>query len=226
MTTDWARAGNADVTADSYAAANGGMAPIIVMADSNGSATVDTECVNSSRGNAEMYLTVDVPAFIRKRYKTATGPSKWAVGGLSEGGMCGLMLTLRHPDVSETFLDLGGLPVPRSSDGTEEGSAARDLFGGDEAAFDAHEPLDILRKQRFPRIAGWFVVGTKDPDPLAAQNELVPAARAAGIQVCSVFIPGGEHSFAVWSAAFADSIGWLGTRLGLSDEPVACPNTG
>jgi hypothetical protein len=38
-----------------------------------------------------------------------------------------------------------------------------------------------------------------------------------------VTIPGGEHTFAVWSAAFRDSLPWIAARLGISDEPRTCP---
>ena len=82
---DWTVAGNADTTADAFAAEHEGRAPIIVMPDPNGFLTEDTECVNSKFGNAETYLTVDVPAFARSEFGAATGADSLAIAGLSAG---------------------------------------------------------------------------------------------------------------------------------------------
>src|SRR5437764_13987889 len=47
---DWVDGGMAKVTADRWASGHGGVAPIVVMPDVNGSAFADTECVDSARG--------------------------------------------------------------------------------------------------------------------------------------------------------------------------------
>ncbi len=219
-TDNWTQGGFADVTSDAYAAQHGGRAPILVMADNNGSDTADTECV----GPVEQYLTVDVPAFAKRRFGTATAPPQWAIGGLSEGGVCGLMLTLRHPEVYRTFLDFGGLLGPRSGEGNSVGSTVSDLFGGNQAEFDAHEPLDIMAKTEFPQLGGWFEVGSDDADPLAAQRELVPAATKARLTVCSVVVPGGEHTFQMWKQAFQDALPWTAARLGIGPPVRKCPH--
>jgi S-formylglutathione hydrolase FrmB len=223
QTSDWTRAGLADVTSDTFASKHDGKAPIIVMADENGSLTGDTECVDGPRGNAETYLTVDVPAFVTTRFATATAPQQWAVGGLSEGGTCGLVLALRHPDQFRTFLDFGGLIGPRSGENDVVGTTVKDLYDGDEAEFRAHEPLDLMQQQRFPELAGWFEVGTDDSAPLGAIEQLVPVARQAGIAVCFRKVPGGEHTFQVWSESYRDALPWLSKRLGLTKGEVECP---
>src|SRR5207302_1337509 len=45
----WVRAGEAVATANRYAAAHGGVAPILAFVDENGSFLADTECVDSGR---------------------------------------------------------------------------------------------------------------------------------------------------------------------------------
>ena len=72
---DWTRGGLADVTSDAYAATHGGVAPVLVMADSNGSIDADTQCV----GDAEAYLAEDVPAFVAAPIRG--GARGEAVGG-------------------------------------------------------------------------------------------------------------------------------------------------
>ena len=219
-TDNWTQGGLADVTSDAYAATHLGLAPVLVMADNNGSDTADTECV----GKAEQYLTVDVPRFVGARFGTAVTPAKWAIGGLSEGGMCGLMLSLRHPEQYLTFLDYGGLLGPREADANNIGDTVRTYFNGDQAEFGAHEPLDILRTGRFDRLGGWFEVGSDDADPFAAQQALVPAAKRAGVTTCSVVVPGGEHTFEVWTEAFKSSLPWVAARLGIGPPVFECPH--
>lgn len=186
----------------------------------NGTDTADTECV----GPVEQYLTVDVPAFAIRHYNTATRPEQWAIGGLSEGGMCGLMLGVRHPERFRTFLDFGGLLGLRSGDDNSIGSTVSDLFRDNQADFDAHEPLAILQKGTFPELGGWFEVGSDDPAPLQAQRELVPAAQAAKVAMGSVIVPGGEHTFPVWKQAFQDALPWTAARLGIGRPVAKCPH--
>lgn len=220
---DWLDGGQAAATADAYAAAHGGMAPILVMPDVNGTIDGDSECVDGPGGKVETYLTVDVPGFVEQVFHTAPPGRGWAVAGLSEGGSCSLMLALRHPDLFATFGDYAGLAGPRAGDtNADTDSAVSQLFGGSEQAFAAHEPADLLAARRFPELGGWFEVGDADPEPAAAADTLVPAARRAGISTCEVVVPGGGHTFALFSQAFSDSLPWMAGRLG-AGPPVACP---
>jgi S-formylglutathione hydrolase FrmB len=220
---DWTVAGDADVTADAYAAAHSGRAPIIVMVDPNGFETADTECVNSSFGNAETYLTVDVPAFARTALGASSGPHALAIAGLSAGGTCSIMLALRHPAEFDTFATFSGFAAPTYlNDGIPE--TVKILFGGSRQRFDEHDPLLLLRGQRFPGLAGWFEVGDQDTVPHRAQALLVPAAKAAGIDTCARVVSGG-HDSAVWRQAFADALPWLAWRLGLGSNKPNVPAT-
>jgi S-formylglutathione hydrolase FrmB len=110
---DWTRGAQVDVVSDRWAVDHGGLAPIIVMPDANGSFTADTQCLNGRRGNAETYLVDDVHRFVVDTYGARTDRTGWTVGGLSEGGYCALNLTASHPDVFATFLDFGGSGPPR-----------------------------------------------------------------------------------------------------------------
>ncbi len=70
--SDWTRAGYADTTSTAFANRHHGVAPILVIPDNNGS-VVDTECSNTSLGNAETYLTADVPDYMTSEFNAATG---------------------------------------------------------------------------------------------------------------------------------------------------------
>lgn len=218
--SDWTRAGDADVTADAFARAHDGLAPIIVLPDANGSFLADSECLDGEHGNIETYLTVDVPAFVVERFGASDDPQRWAVGGASMGGMCAVMLSLRHPDRFRTYVDVAGFVGPRSGDSNRVGDTVRDLFGGDRAAFLAHEPLALLQTRDYPETGAWYAVGTDDPVPIAAIERLAPASRAAGIATCVDEIEG-DHTFVTFGALLERAFPWLMTRLGLAQPSAA-----
>jgi S-formylglutathione hydrolase FrmB len=214
--TDWVEGGQAQKTADAWASHHGGVAPVLVMPDINGTATGDTECVDSPLGRVETYLTVDVPATVRADLDTAAPGPAWAVAGLSEGGSCAVMLALRHPDLFGSFGDFSGLAGPRVGEtNSDTADTVAQLFGGSPPDFTAHEPADLLATTRFPHTGGWFEVGALDAEPLAASRQLAPLAAAAGVTTCLVVVPDGEHTFDVWRAALRQSLPWLASRVGL-----------
>jgi S-formylglutathione hydrolase FrmB len=203
--TNWTEGGAGPAAADAWAGQHGGVAPVLVMPDINGSFTADTECVDSPLGNVETYLTLDLPGAVVARLGTRPPGRAWAVAGLSEGGSCALMLALRHPDLFTAFGDYSGLAGPRVGDtNADTASTISELFGGSRQAFEAHEPADLLADPgtRFHDLGGWFEVGSADADPLAAARQLAPMAARAGIDTCLVVVPGGGHTFDVWRPAF------------------------
>ncbi|MGX7678832.1 alpha/beta hydrolase [Jatrophihabitans sp. DSM 45814] len=220
---DWTRAGFANQTASEFAQAHNGVAPILVMPDANGSDNADTECVDSSRGNADTYLSVDVPAYVRSTFDAKTGPDSLAIGGLSAGGMCATMLALRHPAIYSTFADYAGLTSPTVGETVDPQDTINQLFNGSSAAYAAHDPLQLLASKSYPGMAGWFEVGTEDSGPLAAQRQLAPLARQAGIGTTAIEVPGGAHNFDFFARAFADSLPFLSYRLGLTGSPAGLP---
>ena len=161
-------------------------------------------------------LPSDVPAAVRANLGTLPPGPAWAVAGLSEGGSCAIMLALRHPGLFATFGDFSGLAGPRVGETNDDtADTVAQLFGGSQQAFAAHEPADLLATGRFPHTGGWFEVGDLDDEPLAAAQQLVPLATAAGIATCLVVVPDGDHTFDLWSAAFRQSLPWTAQRLGL-----------
>jgi S-formylglutathione hydrolase FrmB len=215
---DWTRAAFVDQTAQAYALDHAGKAPILVMPDVNGSYTGDTECVDSSLGRLETYLTEDVPAYMRKTFHASTGPQTMALAGLSAGGMCAVMLTLRHPDLYTAFGDYAGLTSPTVGAAVDPVQTTAALFGGNRDEYNEHDPLWLLKNRKFSDIAGWFEVGLGDGEALAAERELVPLARAAGVLTCVKEIPG-QHDYTVFAQAFKDSYPWLSYRLKSGPEP-------
>lgn len=206
---DWLRGGGALAVANAWAAAHGGRAPIMVLADSNGSGFGDTECVDGPRGNAATYLGVDVRNYVHQRFGVPLNGGAWAIGGLSEGGTCALEMASLHPDRFQTFADFSG--DPRPSLGTVARTVS-ELYGGSWLAFAQHNPAHWFRYDAAHGLQGVIAAGSDDHHYLSAEQRVVAVARADGLPVALDVVNGG-HSFRVWRHAIADAFPWLVARL-------------
>lgn len=209
---DWLNGGKLAQTMDNFARDHAGLAPVVVVADGTGSAIANPLCVDSPLGNVDTYLSRDVPDWIDATLQVDRNRAHWAIGGLSYGGTCSIQMATNHPDVYPTFLDLSGQREPTLGD---RDRTVQQAFDGDSAAFTAINPLDLLESRRYPGSAGIFVVGADDEDYKPGQQEMYDAAKAAGMDVQYVEVPGG-HSFAVWSEGLRRELPWLATRTELT----------
>lgn len=208
---DWLTEGHLAQAANAFAAQHGGAAPVIVMPDINGSKHADSECVTVAGADVEQYLTVQVPDYLRTHLPAERGQLRLTVAGLSEGGMCSAMLALRHPSEYPLFGDMSGLGRPTVGRTDDPALTVQDIFGGSAAAYDAHDPLWILARQKFPGLAGWFVCGQGDVHTCTAQKLLAPAARAAGVAV-TTSVAAGKHDWQLWSTALPHFLAWMWGR--------------
>lgn len=235
---DWPTAGGAQRTADEFAAAHGGNAPILVFVDTSGQFSNDTECVNGPRGMAADHLTKDVVPFVTSTFSASPDPSRWGIVGWSAGGTCAVMTTVMHPELFQTFVDMDGQVGPNA--GSEPQTIAR-LFGGDAAAFAHFDPATVVRKHGpYTGVAGWFAVSENGPvvhqpaqagaatnvqppdnpeSHTAVASYLCAMVSAAGIE-CSVVPHGGDHTFPSAAEVFAAALPWLAGRLHTPGVPA------
>ena len=208
---DWITSTQLPQTMDAFAAAHNGLAPIVVVADPIADELGNTLCVDSPQGNADTYLSVDVPSWITTHLQASTDPSQWAVMGFSFGGTCALQLALTHPQQFPTFLAMSAQAEPTIGSRTETLSR---FFGGNADAFAAHNPEDILRAHDFPGLAGAFVVGADDSEYRPGVEHLYDTATSAGIDT-DLYEPSGGHSFDLWRRGLEHYLPWLAqhTRL-------------
>ena len=216
-TWDWLRGGGALGTANRWAAMHHGWAPALVFPDANGHGNGDTECVDSVRGNAETYLTIDVPAFMRAHFGVAMNAGSWAVVGLSEGGTCALELASRHPGTFATFGDFSGdaAPITHSLELT-----LKNLFAGSMTAYQSHVPAHWFAFDAAHGVEGDIAVGSGDQGSLRMEQRVVQAAEAAHLHVVFDVIPHGGHDFHTWAVALKDAFPWIVTRLDTQTRPV------
>ena len=227
---DWVRNGHADAVADRYAAAHGGRAPVLVLADVSGSMGNDTECVDGPRGRSATYATDDLPSYVESAFGTRRDPGGWAIAGWSMGGTCAIGLTAAYPDRFHTFLDIAGDLTPNA--GTAQATLER-LYGGDTAARDRFDPVTAMRAHgRYPGVAGVFVDGVRTggtgglggladqmigddsaPQGPEPSSILCPEARRHGIG-CEVVDSGLPHQWQLAEQEFRGHFDWLAGRLG------------
>lgn len=210
--SDWLRKSTVLATLSAFAKRRAGAAPIVVMPDINGGLHADTECVSTAHGNVEQYLAQDVPDYVRAHFPAAPQPARWAVGGVSEGGMCSLLLALRYPQRFPTFVDLSGLARPTLGPTDDPPRTVAGLFHGSWAAYRQHDPLWLLHRRRYPALAGWLSAGAADTRTRDALQRVAAAARRAGIRIQQQTEPGG-HGWGAWDQAFRQCLPWLWTRL-------------
>jgi S-formylglutathione hydrolase FrmB len=236
--SDWLRAGNAMKTIDDLAATHDGNAPVFVFVDSGGAFNNDTECVNGSRGNAADHLTKDVVPFMVSRFGVSPEPANWGIVGWSMGGTCAVDLTVMHPELFSSFVDIAGNMGPDA--GTKAQTIAR-LFGGNADAWAAFDPATVIaRHGSYTGVSGWFDISSTNPpkrhrgvsvtdagevglgergfiepptEQTVAAHTLCQLGRANGIN-CAVVAQPGKHDWPFASNAFAEALPWLAGRLG------------
>jgi poly(3-hydroxybutyrate) depolymerase len=177
-------------TLNSMAAANRGLGPIVLTIDQIGSPTKNPLCIDSPAGKVHTYVMTDVVNFIRTSLHVAPGRRYWAVGGYSNGGECALSFGAKHPDVFGSILDISG------EIGPSLGSPSTTLrlgFGGNTAAYDAEQPLNIMKLTHYSDMLAIFTSGAKDTvyTPQGAIAEA--AAKSAGMTTARFIGPGVGH---------------------------------
>ncbi len=235
---DWVRVGHILPEVDAYAAQHGRWAPVLVFVDTNGTFTNDTECVNGPRDNAAAHVVQDVPPYIDKTF--GTSDAGWAIAGFSMGGTCAVDLSVLHPALFGTFVDIAGDIGPNA--GNKQQTIQR-LYGGDARQWAAFDPRTVMAAHGpYSGVAGLFYAFaptgptgmwtgdqmpdavTPDPAPqsekgggvavhIGAAQALYASARKADI-ASALYVSRGNHTWQAAAGAFVTAIPWLFDRLG------------
>jgi enterochelin esterase-like enzyme len=213
--------GNPDVqyiatVLDEYAAKNKGLAPIVIVADQLGDPDLDPVCSDTAKlGNAETFITQDVPAWARANLRIDQDPAHWVIAGYSNGGGCAFKYGAKYPEIWGNVLDISGEEYPGSE---EPDQVITNLFGGDAAAFEAQKPEAILKSgdHKYPDTTAIFTVGGNDPTFIPEAQGSSDAAKAAGWNTTYYVIPGAGHVVDALEGGFEKGFEILYPRLGLS----------
>jgi enterochelin esterase-like enzyme len=119
-------------------------ATIVVFIDTLGSPYGDTQCADMYDGSQsfETYISHTVVEFVDHGWRTIADSRARGIMGMSAGGFCASMLTLRHPDVFSISISFSGYFMAGSS-----GPTAQKPFG-DEAGIQSHSPIVLAGQTR------------------------------------------------------------------------------
>lgn len=199
---------------DTYAAKNGGLAPIVVVADQIGPDQNDTLCLDSSRyGKVETYIMKDVLDYATTHLNILRDSKHWTIAGYSNGGQCAISLGAKHPDVFGNILDISGEEYPGAED--PAGNLAA-VFNGNEAAYDAQKPVNILARTTYKDTTAIFTVGGNDRTYIPAAEIVSAAAEKAGMATTYYVVPNAGHVEDALLGGLDKGFEVLYPRLGLS----------
>lgn len=199
---------------DRYSAAHQGLAPIVIVADQLGDPTVDTLCLDTPRyGKVETYVNTDVVAWARAHLNILTDRADWTIAGYSHGGQCAIAFAAKHPDLWGNVLDISGEEYP----GAEHAAKTlKEIFAGNQAAYDAQKPAIILSHNHYPDTTAIFTVSTNDPGFMPGVKRVAAAASAAGMHVTYHEVLNGGHVVGALNGGLEEGFAVLYPRLGLS----------
>lgn len=210
---DWLTGGALRTRMDEFASGHGGVAPVVVVADPNGTQSANTLCLDSQIARADTYLAVDVPAWISATLDVDPAHSQWAVGGFSFGATCALQMGTRHPDLYRSVLAFSSELEPALA--KERQKTIDAAYAGDTAAFDRETPLARMSHERFDSSAVYFAAGERDPEFVGYMDTLADAARNAGFTVEARQVQHAGHSWDTPSRGMADGLEFLASRWGI-----------
>ena len=196
---------------DPMAAANNGLAPIIVNPDQLGDDSKDPLCLDTSMGNVETYIMKDVVPWVKSHFTVSSNPKDWTILGFSNGGMCAAYFGAKYPEVFGNFVDLSG----DEYQGVDDKSVLKRIFNGDEAAYRAVWPQTIMGETKYPDSVGVFAVGQNDTEAQPGVKRTYEAAVAAGIQASYTEIPDSSHDNVALDGGLTKAYDTLYPRWGL-----------
>jgi enterochelin esterase-like enzyme len=202
---------------DELAAENKGLAPIVIVADQIGPSGNDPACADSQAyGNAETYVTKDVVDWARQNLNIIQDPKYWVIAGYSNGGGCAVKYMAQYPEQWKNLIDISGEPFPGSED---PDSVTSTIYGGDQNAFEAAKPINIMKAAApgaYDGVTAVFTAGSEDPTYIAAAKDVSAEAQAVGMAITYYEVPGAGHVGDALTGGLTEGFTVLYPVLGLS----------
>lgn len=188
------------------------MGPVVAVMPAFNDGNSYEECLNTRDYADDTYISTDVPADIRQRYRVSRDPAEWGISGYSSGGYCTANLALRHR------ADYGAAAVIDGYYRATDGPAAADL-DDDPAAEAANSPLTLARRlpaDATPMPALWVGAGSGNRYDLDSARAFVAALKGIE-QVTFVDEPGAGHNFYAWAGLIPSALTWLWQQIASPD---------
>ncbi|WP_422933579.1 alpha/beta hydrolase [Sinomonas sp. P47F7] len=212
--SDWLSGGRLRLKLDRFAAEHGGVAPIAVVVDPNGSPSANTMCMDTKIAHAETYLVQDVVPWIKSHLSAATDPRLWAAGGFSFGATCSVQLLAKHPEIVTSALGFAAEQEPAlAKDRTKTIDLA---FDGDTAAFEEQTPSRQFAERRHDGLMLFLAAGSRDRDFQRQADVVAGQARDSGVDVHRALADGEGHSWEMIAKTWQAGMALLAVRWGLA----------
>lgn len=210
--TDMFTSGRINTLVDRYAAAHGGIAPIVVAPDQLSRPDHNPMCVDSPLGNSATYVMTDVLNWVRAHFKVSSDKDAWAIAGYSQGATCAVQFVAGHPDVFGAALAISSEDAPTIGADT----VARG-FGGSKSAYAAARPAALFAlHEPFPGTMMVFAAGADDLKYTAFASELNANAKAAGVTTTLISSPNSAHDWNTVRYALGVGFPLLAAHFGLA----------
>ena len=187
----------------------------MVVADQIGTGG-DPACADSTAfGSAETYIKTDVVNWAKQNLHIIDDPKYWVIAGYSNGGGCAIKYGAEEPDVFKNILDISGEEFPGSEDPDD---VIAQIYGGDEAAFEAAKPINIMAANtgQYEGVTAVFTAGGNDPGYIQNAQDVSNAAQAAGMTAVNYVVPGAGHVVDALNGGLQEGFEVLYPVLGLS----------
>jgi enterochelin esterase-like enzyme len=195
--------------------------PMIVVLPAMNDGTRFEECVDAPGARDDTYVSADVPADVRTRFRAATVPAEWGIAGYSSGGYCAANLALRHRDRYGAAGIMDGYFRPN------DGPAAAALHS-DPTAEAQNDPLAIaqhLSAGTDPLPSLWLSAGTGNARDDKGAKAFVAALH--GVEAATlVDEPGAGHNYYAWRPVVPRMLAWMWTQLAPPELRVQFPVAG
>jgi len=195
----WLRSLNiAQALADSQKA-NPGISIIGVIPAVNVAGKEDLECMNFPNGGiqTETWLSTDLHSFVNRRLGIA--PSRWGLMGVSTGGWCSAMLSIKHEDLFSAAVSIAGYYRPALNKKT-----------------DPVAKLQLEKDYEFSKLEQ-AMTGTMDMLLIASVGDIYSFRETSKFRALPhptinyqyIEIASGGHNARVWISQLGGALDWL-----------------
>ncbi len=168
----------------------------------------DTECTNVPNGpQAESWLSENVRGQVIAKLRVDRQGTHWSTLGWSTGGFCGAKLLLRHRDLFNAAVSIGGYFT------AETDNTTGDLFGGNTVLRNENSPSWLIKQAGALQSNILVVVSAQDRDSyrgVAYADGARFIAQTKGTPgVSTILLPSGGHSFTTYRPTIPETLNWL-----------------